>query len=48
MGKGIEAFRAAVHAWECDAVEHFTTSYYLHKISSSAMRTDGSIGNIHS
>jgi acyl-CoA thioesterase FadM len=38
MGKGIEAFRAAVHAWECDAVEHFTTAYYLHKIGSSAMR----------
>ena len=38
MGKGIEAYRAAVHAWECDAVEHFTTAYYLHKISSSAMR----------
>ena len=38
MGKGIEAFRSAVHAWECDAVEHFTTAYYLHKISSSAMR----------
>ena len=38
MGKGIETFRSAVHAWECDAVEHFTTAYYLHKISSSAMR----------
>lgn len=38
MGDGIVAFRSTVHAWECDAVEHFTTAYYLHKISSSAMR----------
>jgi acyl-CoA thioesterase FadM len=38
MGNGIETYRAAVHAWECDSVEHFTTAYYLQKISSSAMR----------
>jgi len=44
MGKGVETFRAAVNAWECDAVEHFTTAYYLHKISSSAMRMLSELG----
>ena len=34
----IETIRGVVYTWECDAVEHFTTSAYFKKLSGSTMR----------
>jgi acyl-CoA thioesterase FadM len=42
----IETIRGVVHAWECDAVEHFTTSAYFKKLSSSAGRILKLLGTV--
>lgn len=38
MGSWLETYRAAVAAWECDHVEHFTTAYYMQKLGSATQR----------